>query len=86
MKPHPEIYRHILGLLSVPAAKAVFVGDRPENDIAGANEAGLISVLIDPPHLARPLNSVAPDFTITRLGELLQILEQLEESEEETDG
>ena len=86
MKPHPAIYRRILTLLDVPAAKSVFVGDRPENDIAGANDAGLISVLIDPPHLDRPLNDVVPDFTITRLAELLPILEQLEGKEEEKDG
>lgn len=86
MKPHPAIYRRILEMLDVPAARAVFVGDRPQNDIAGANEAGLISVLIDPPHLDRPLAGVVPDYTITRLSELLPILEQLEEREEERDG
>lgn len=85
MKPHPAIYQRILDLLDVPAARAVFVGDRPENDIAGANEAGLISILIDPPHLDRELQGIVPDFTITRLSELLPILEQLEE-EGKTDG
>jgi len=85
MKPHPAIYRRILDLLDVPAARAVFVGDRPENDIAGANEAGLISILIDPPHLDRELHGIVPDFTITRLSELLPILEQLEK-EGETHG
>lgn len=84
MKPHPAIYRRILEMLDVPAERAVFVGDRPENDIAGANEAGLISILIDPPHLDRPLQGVAADFTITKLSELLPILEELER--EERDG
>ena len=83
MKPHPAIYQRILEMLDVPAARALFVGDRPENDIAGANEAGLISVLIDPPHLDRPLRGTIPDFTITRLSELLPILEKLEREEEE---
>lgn len=78
MKPHPAIYEQMLGLLDVPAERAVFVGDRPKHDIAGANEAGLISVLIDPPHLDRELNGVIPDFTVTRLSELLPILEALE--------
>lgn len=78
MKPHPAIYEQMLDLLGLPAERAVFVGDRPVNDIAGANEAGLISILIDPPHLDRELNGVIPDFTITRLSELLAILEKLE--------
>lgn len=78
MKPHPAIYERILTLLEVPAAQAVFVGDRPANDIAGANEAGLISVLMRPGHLDYHLNGVQPDFTITNLSELLPILADLE--------
>lgn len=82
MKPHPAIYEQMLELLAVPAERAVFVGDRPQNDIAGANEAGLISILIDPSHLDRELNGIIPDYTITRLSELLPILEKLEREEE----
>ncbi|MFQ5400969.1 MAG: HAD family hydrolase [Anaerolineae bacterium] len=78
MKPHPAIYQRALALLNTSPERAVFVGDRPGNDIAGANNAGLVSVLMDPPHLAHELNGVRPDFTITRLCELLPILEQLE--------
>lgn len=78
IKPHPEIYRQMLGMLDATPEASVFVGDRPQNDIAGANEAGLISVLIDPPHLAREVNEHVPDFTIERLGELVDVLERLE--------
>ncbi|MBK8903415.1 MAG: HAD family hydrolase [Anaerolineaceae bacterium] len=78
MKPHPVIYRRALELLGVAPEAAVFVGDRPENDIAGANEVGLTSVLISPPHLNRDLNGVEPNFTISKLEELLPILAQLE--------
>lgn len=78
MKPHPAIYQRMLALLDTPAERAVFVGDRPENDIAGANEAGLISVLMAPAHLERELNGVEPDYTITSLSELLPLLEELE--------
>ncbi len=77
MKPHPAIYQRILHLLETEAEQAVFVGDRPSNDIAGANEAGLISVLMRPSHLDYDLNGVQPDYTITRLNELLPILAQL---------
>lgn len=80
MKPHPQIYERILSLLDVEAQQAMFVGDRPENDIAGANDSGLVSVLISPPHLNYDLNGVQPDYTINRLNELLPILADLEEA------
>ena len=78
MKPHPFIYWQALEQLDVQPEEAVFVGDRPANDIAGANEAGLTSVLMSPPHLDRELEGVRPNFTIANLTELLPILAQLE--------
>lgn len=78
MKPHPFIYWRALELLSVEAQEAVFVGDRPANDIAGANKAGLTSVLMSPSHLNRELGTVRPNYTISKLEELLPILAQLE--------
>lgn len=82
MKPHPAIYDHILEALGVTADRAVFIGDRPANDIAGANEVGLISVLMSPDHLDRELNGVQPDYIISKLSELLTILNEVEEQEE----
>jgi putative hydrolase of the HAD superfamily len=79
LKPHPAIYLHLLDLLQTSPDQAVFVGDRPRYDIAGANKAGITSVLINPPHLDRELHDVIPDFTITCLSELLPVLEELEE-------
>jgi putative hydrolase of the HAD superfamily len=78
LKPHPAIYHEILARLGTRPERAVFVGDRPVNDIAGANATGLISVLINPPHLDRDLNGVVPDYTINCLSQLLTILERLE--------
>ena len=74
MKPHPAIYWRAMGLLDTTPDRAVFVGDRPENDIVGANEVGMVSVLMSPDHLDIPLNGVEPNYTITRLGQLLPIL------------
>jgi putative hydrolase of the HAD superfamily len=78
MKPHPAIYRCLLDKLDVPPEQAVFVGDWPEFDLAGANKVGMISVLLTPPHLNRELAGVQPDYTIARLGDLLPILNSLE--------
>lgn len=78
LKPHPQIYKKILEMLDVSAERAVFVGDRPINDIAGANEVGLISVLMSPPHLEREMDGVVPDYTISSLSELIPLLEKLD--------
>ena len=84
LKPHPSVYEHTLKLMGTTPERAVFVGDRPVNDIAGANEVGMISVLIAPPHLDRPLEGVQPHYTITSLTELLAILQILEMGHEQT--
>ncbi len=78
MKPHPAIYHKAVEELNISPEQALFVGDRPANDIAGANAAGLISVLMSPPHIERELNDIAPDHIITSLSELLPILDKLE--------
>jgi FMN phosphatase YigB (HAD superfamily) len=77
LKPHPQIYEKILEMLDVRPERAVFVGDRPRNDIAGANQVGLISVLMAPLHLERELDGVVPDYTISTLSELIPLLEEL---------
>ncbi len=81
MKPHPAIYERVLDLLGVEAKTAVFVGDRPANDIAGANAVGLTSIWMNPPHIIHELGDVIPDYEITTLQELLPILAALENGE-----
>ena len=74
MKPHPAIFHRALALLDVTAEQAIYVGDRPAHDIAGANNVGMTSILIRPPHLDRALDGVTPDYTIRHLQELCDIL------------
>jgi putative hydrolase of the HAD superfamily len=75
-KPHPEAFRAAMTAVGVddPAA-CVFVGDRPFDDIFGAQRAGLRTVLIPhsnfPPH-----DGAAPDAVITRLADLPAVLDQ----------
>ncbi len=73
IKPHPAIFRRALALLGASAAEAVYIGDRPAHDVAGANEVGMISVLMRPPHLDRELGDAVPDYTITSLSQLLPL-------------
>lgn len=80
MKPHPAIFQHMAQLLDVRPEQAVFVGDRPANDIAGANQSGMISVWLNLPHLHHQLEEVEPDFVITQLSQLPAVLAELNQS------
>jgi putative hydrolase of the HAD superfamily len=46
-KPDPAIFEVALQEVRCSAENALFVGDSPETDIAGARSAGLRAVLID---------------------------------------
>lgn len=46
-KPHPAPYQRALADLSMHAHEAIFVGDTPETDIAGARASGMRAVLIE---------------------------------------
>jgi putative hydrolase of the HAD superfamily len=47
-KPHPEIFRAALRSLNVNAEETVYVGDVYSIDYAGATEAGMKAILMDP--------------------------------------
>ena len=46
-KPDPEIFRRALSRLGVEASRAVYLGDIPGVDVAGAHAAGMKAVLVD---------------------------------------
>jgi putative hydrolase of the HAD superfamily len=57
-KPEPEIFHAALDRMGVDRADAVFVGDSPEFDMAGARAAGLRSVWVN--RQGRPWQEEAP--------------------------
>jgi putative hydrolase of the HAD superfamily len=71
-KPRREIFASALDQLGVPAALAIHVGDNPRDDIAGARDAGLRSILI-----GKRVGHVEPDRRIDTLAELVDAVEQL---------
>jgi putative hydrolase of the HAD superfamily len=75
IKPHPAVFAEALAGVGVtdPAA-AVFVGDRPFDDIYGARSAGLRAVLR--PNDLVPGYDVEPDAVIERLPELLDLVDK----------
>jgi putative hydrolase of the HAD superfamily len=77
LKPHPEAFRTVLAQLDVAPERAVFVGDRPIDDITGALGVGMFAVWRVTPDL--PLtDGIVPHAQIERLPELLEVLDRLE--------
>ena len=75
-KPHADAFHAIASALGVPPQACVFVGDRMWDDIAGAQQVGMRTILI--PHAAPPAHQVVqtevmPDAVAHRLGEVYPI-------------
>ena len=73
-KPHRDAFAEVLGAMGVGnPSRAVFVGDRPYDDIYGAQQFGMRAVLRPNPHV--PGWNVTPDGTIERLPALLDLID-----------
>lgn len=74
VKPHPSAFATVLAQLEVAQpGTAVFVGDRPFDDISGAKGAGMRAVLM--PDSRVPAYDVEPDATIGSLADLLPLVQ-----------
>ena len=67
-KPDPQIFRRAVERSGVSPSEAMFVGDHPEVDVAGARTAGLTPVWKRVPYWHLALDDV---LVIDRLGDLL---------------
>ncbi len=78
-KPHPEAFRAAMAAIGVSdPGRCVFVGDRPFDDIYGASNVGMRTVLL--PHSVIPDAQRGhivgePDAVIDRLGDLLPLID-----------
>lgn len=59
-KPHPAPFLAALDLLGVGPDEAVFVGDRPDKDVAGASAAGIRAVRVLTGEYAHQVGGVRP--------------------------
>ena len=73
MKPHEQAFHAVLSAVGVAPEKAVFVGDRPRDDISGAQAVGMRAVLLTG-RAVEPFD-VEPDASIADLSELLATLD-----------
>jgi putative hydrolase of the HAD superfamily len=78
-KPHPEAFRAALAAVGVEQPeRAVFVGDRPFDDIHGAKQVGMRAVLV--PHSTIPESQKGhvegdPDAVVERLADVLAVVD-----------
>jgi HAD superfamily hydrolase (TIGR01509 family) len=73
-KPRPEIFEAALERLGVPPAEALFVGDRADIDVVGAQRLGMPVAWINPKRVPLPPGIHPPDHEIRDLAELRPIL------------
>jgi HAD superfamily hydrolase (TIGR01509 family) len=73
-KPKPLIFEIALARLGVSASEALYVGDRPDLDVAGAQGVGMHAVWINRDAAALPAGIGPPQFEIRDLEELTRIL------------
>jgi putative hydrolase of the HAD superfamily len=72
-KPDPRLFARGLELLGAAPKRAVYVGDNPLRDVAGARMAGMRAVLLRRDVAAPAEDGPAPDRTIRTLRELLDL-------------
>jgi HAD superfamily hydrolase (TIGR01509 family) len=74
-KPQPVIFRQALTDLGVTAEECLFVGDRPEIDVAGAKAMGMAAAWLNPDRAPLPPGLPTPDLDLAGLAELRPALE-----------
>jgi HAD superfamily hydrolase (TIGR01509 family) len=73
-KPRPEIFDVALTQLGVAPGEALFVGDRADIDVVGAQRMGMPVAWVNPDRTPLPPEITPPDYEIRDVGELAPIL------------
>lgn len=75
-KPHADAFRAAIDALGSVPERTVFVGDRPWDDVHGAQQAGMRAILIPHSRLGDQAVDVdvTPDAVAMRLGDVLAIV------------
>lgn len=76
-KPHSSMFHSTAEVFSVDPSAILHVGDNPITDVQGGNDAGALTVWYNATGSDWTESHTAPDFEITNLTELLQILPAL---------
>ena len=74
-KPRPVIFQRALAAMGLRPEECLFIGDRPEIDVAGAKAMGMAAAWLNPDRAPLPPGLPAPDLDISGLAELRRALE-----------
>jgi HAD superfamily hydrolase (TIGR01509 family) len=74
-KPRPDIFERALADMGVGAGECLFVGDRPEIDVAGAKGIGMAAAWLNPARAPVPPGLPVPDLDLASLADLRPALE-----------
>lgn len=74
LKPHPDAFRALAGMLGVPPERCFYVGDDPRIDIGGALAAGFRAVWIDNEGKTYPPDLPEPTHVVHSLRELIPLV------------
>ena len=74
-KPRPDIFQRALADMGIAAGECLFVGDRPEIDVAGAKGVGMAAAWLNPARAPLPPGLPAPDLDLAGLWDLRPALE-----------
>lgn len=73
-KPAPDMFLAALACAGVAPHEALHIGDHPVDDMQGAQAVGMKTLWVNFDNKPWPLQSPAPDFTVTSLPEILAML------------
>ncbi|MGF1504057.1 MAG: HAD family hydrolase, partial [Anaerolineae bacterium] len=76
IKPHPEPFRVVMNELGVAADETFYVGDRPHDDVLGAQAAGMRAVWVRRPFSQGLDDSIKPNAIIDSLDELPGVIDR----------
>lgn len=76
-KPHPAPFQAALGALGVRPGEALFVGDRPDKDVAGAAAAGMACIRVLTGEYAGLPDPVAPLARVSGVADAVAHIEAL---------
>jgi len=73
-KPNPVIFETALRRLDLDAGDALFVGDRADIDVVGAQGAGMHAAWINREAAELPAGFARPEYEIRDLSDLVKVL------------
>jgi len=71
-KPHPSIFKLAASRLQLSEREILYVGDDPENDVAGAQKVGMLTAWVNREDEKLP-DGVQPEFEVRVLTDILEI-------------